>query len=411
MQSPLEGVRVVEIANWAAAPSAGALLAEFGAEVIKVEPPTGDGMRGLMQQAAGNDEGIDHAFQFSNRAKASVAIDLSSSVGAGVAMDLAASADVVLLNLLPERRERMGLSIASIHERNPTAVVGVLTGFGEAGPDRNRPGFDLTAFFARSGLSASILGADDAVPRWRPAQGDHVAGLALFGGVMAGLYQRERTGEGQTIATSLLQAAAWTNAFDLTRAAADGRPPTAKPRTRSVNVTSEVFRCGDGRMIQLSMAEPVRGWDVLCEVLGWTELHDDPRFVDVVQRFKNMDELVGLVAAEFLHHDSGAVLAAIVERGGAAALVAHTNEVVVDPQVEALGLLRPVSHHSGDFQVVAAPFSLDAAGAERATKEPNPTAAFGSAGAETVDVLTRVLGLADAELQDLLDAGAVHDGR
>ena len=408
--SPLAGLHVVEVANWAAVPCAAALLGELGAEVIKIEPPTGDGMRGLMQPAAGDDSGIDHPFQFSNRGKRSVALDLRTEAGSGVALDLMAEADVVLLNLVEERRQRMGLTPEVIHARNPSAVIGILTGFGDVGPERNTPGFDLTSFFARSGLSGSVLGPDGGVPRWRAAQGDHVGGLALFGAVMTALFARASSGEGSVVSTSLLQAASWSNAFDLTRAAADGRPATPRPRTRSVNVASEAFECADGRWIQLCMAEPVRGWAVLCDVLGRQDLFEDPRFVDVTQRFAHMAELVDLIAAELRLHDSAEVLDGVRSRGGAAALVATTAEVVADPQVDALGLLRPVEHEAGSFDVIGSPFNMWPAGALAATPDREPVAAFGGPGADSRFVLREVLGLSDARIDELIEAGVVTEG-
>lgn len=407
---PLVGVKVVEVANWAAVPSAAALLGELGAEVIKIEPPTGDGMRGLMQPASGDDAGIDHPFQFSNRGKRSVALDLRTDDGTALALDLMGNADVVLLNLVEERRERLGLTAAAIHERNPSAVIGVLTGFGDVGPERNAPGFDLTSFFARSGLSGSVLGPDGGIPRWRAAQGDHVGGLSLFGAVMTALYARERTGRGSVVSTSLLQAASWSNAFDLTRAAADGRPATPRRRTRSVNVASEAFECADGRWVQLCMAEPVRGWVVLCEVLGRADLLDDPRFTDVSQRFINMEELVGIIAEEMRHHDSGVVLAGVEDRGGAAALVATTAEVVADPQIRALGLLRSVEHPDGEFEVIGSPFHVWPTGEAAAVATSAPVPAFGAPGADSRSVLHAELGLSDEQIDALVASGAVTEG-
>jgi crotonobetainyl-CoA:carnitine CoA-transferase CaiB-like acyl-CoA transferase len=408
--APLAGLHVVEVANWAAVPCAAALLGELGAEVIKIEPPSGDGMRGLMQPASGDDAHIDHPFQFSNRGKRSVALDLRTADGSGLALDLMAKADVVLLNLVEDRRERMGLTPDAIHARNPSAVIGILTGFGDVGPDRNTPGFDLTSFFARSGLSGSVLGPEGGVPRWRAAQGDHVGGLALFGAVMTALFMRERTGEGSVVSTSLLQAASWSNAFDLTRAAADGRPATPRPRTSSVNVASEAFECADGRWIQLCMAEPVRGWEVLCDVLGRQDLFDDPRFGDVTQRFVHMADLVDVIGDELRRHTSADVLDGVRDRGGAAALVATTAEVVADPQVAALGLLRPVEHEAGAFDVIGSPFNMWAAGATPATPDHDPVAAFGRPGADSRSVLREVLGLSDSQIDELVAVGAVTEG-
>lgn len=398
----LEGVRVIEVANWAAVPSAGVLLAEEGAEVIKVEPLTGDSMRGLMHQAAVEHAGeVDHPFQFSNRGKRSVAIDIRQEAGADLVHELIDSADVVILNLLRGRKERFGLTSEEIRRRHPSVVVGVLTGFGDVGPDAEVPGYDLTSFFARSGLSSSIGGRDGYPPRWRPAQGDHVAGLALFAGVMAALYERERTGEGKVVETSLLQAATWSNAFDVTRASVDGRPSRAKDRDDAVNATSECFRCGDGRFVQLSLAEPVGGWRILCEVLDRADLHDDERFDSVVKRFKRMPELLAILDDEFTEHSSTEIVAAIVERGGVAALVMTTDEIVADPQVEALGVLRRVTHPRGDFDVVAPPFRVDSRG---------DVPAVGHPGADTGEVLRRVLGLTESRIVELEAGGVVSLG-
>jgi crotonobetainyl-CoA:carnitine CoA-transferase CaiB-like acyl-CoA transferase len=396
----LDGIRVIELANWAAVPSTGVLLAEEGAEVIKIEPPGGDSMRGLMHQAAIDGNDVDHPFQFSNRQKKSVAIDLTKDEGRELALDLIASADIVITNLLPARRVRLRLTTDEMTARNPTAVIGVLTGFGEAGPDADKPGYDLTSFFARSGLSASVAGLDGRPPRWRAAQGDHVAGLSLYAAIMTAMVRRASTGEGAVVETSLLQAAAWSNAYDLTRAAVDGRPARAKDRYGAVSVTSEAFLCGDGRYIQLSLAEPVKGWRIMSDVLALGELEYDERYRDPVQRFIHIAELVDLFDVEIAKHDSRELVDVITERGGAAAVVMQSHEVVDDPQIREVGILRPVAHAPADFDVVAPPFST---GDERATAE-----AIGAPGADTTTVLVDVLGLDYGTIDDLEARGAIY---
>lgn len=402
MMGALDGIRVIEIANWAAVPSAGVLLAEQGAEVIKIEPPSGDSMRGLMHQVAVEGNTIDHAFQFSNRQKKSVAVALNTEAGRKVVLDLIASADVVITNLLQGRRERMGLTVEEMRAQNPQAVIGVLTGFGEDGPDADKPGYDLTSFFARSGLSASVGGFDGRPPRWRAAQGDHVAGLSLYAAVTTALVQRANTGEGCVVETSLLQSATWSNAYDLTRAASDGRPARGKDRYGTVNVTSEAFLCADGRYVQLSLAEPVKGWRIMSAVLGLGELEHDERYADPVQRFVHMAELIDLFDVEIQKHDSRALVDAITELGGVAAVVMQSHEVVADPQVRAVGVLRPVEHDGSTFDVVSPPFSL---GEERETAP-----GFAAIGADTDEILASVLGTTDAELDDLEAQGAIGRG-
>ena len=395
----LNGFRVIEIANWAAVPSTGVLLAEQGAEVIKIEPPSGDSMRGLMHQAAIEGNEIDHAFQFSNRNKKSVALALDTEGGRQIAYSLIESADIVLTNLLQDRRERLGLTIETMQKVNPTAVIGVLTGFGETGPDAAKPGYDLTSFFARSGLSASVGGFDGRPARWRPAQGDHVAGLSLYAGIMTALVQRAQTGEGSVVETSLLASAAWSNAFDLTRAAADGRPARAKDRYGAVNVTSEAFRCSDGRFVQLSLAEPVKGWRIMCEVLGLGELEHDERYVDTTQRFINMREMIDVFDVEIAKHDSRSLVDAITTRGGVAAVVMQSHEVVTDPQVRASGILRTVESDGDSFEVVSPPFSFE--------KPYGHASHFGPPGVDTAEVLGSLLDLSSSEIDDLVAQGSV----
>ena len=398
----LDGIRVIEIANWAAVPSTGVLLAEQGAEVIKIEPPTGDSMRGLMHQVAVEGNSIDHAFQFSNRLKKSVAIDLTTASGHKVAMELIATADVVITNLLQGRRERLGLTVDEMRDGNPKLIVGVLTGFGERGPDAAKPGYDLTSFFARSGLSASVGGFDGRPPRWRAAQGDHVAGLSLYAAITTALVQRSATGEGAVVETSLLQAAAWSNAYDLTRAATDGRPARAKDRYGTVNVTSEAFRCADGRYVQLSLAEPVKGWRIMCDVLGLGELEHVDRYATPVARFTNMAELIDLFDREIANHDSIELVDAITERGGVAAVVMQSHEVVADPQVREVGILRPVEHDGSTFDVVSPPFSLGSA--------PDTATGFADVGADTDAILRDLLGISGTRLDDLEAQGAIGRG-
>lgn len=353
-------------------------------------------------QTGGITEQIDHAFQFSNRQKRSVVIALDTVEGRDVALSLIDTADVVLMNLLPRRRERFGLTPEAIRRRNPTVVVGVLTGFGEDGPDADVPGYDLTAFFARSGLSASVGGFDGRPPRWRAAQGDHVAGLALYSGVMTALFSRAQTGEGSVVETSLLASAAWTNAFDLTRAAADGRPARAKDRFGAVSPTVESFLCADDRFIQLSLAEPISGWGTLCRALDRADLAQDERFANPADRFSNMRELIEILDTECQKHGSESLVAAILAAGGVAAVVMQSHEVVADPQVLQAGVLRTVSVADTTFDVVAPPFRID--------KPAENVVAIGAPGSDTASVLAGILGLDERTIAALEQSGAIGFG-
>ena len=204
MTAPLDNVTVVEIDNWMASPSAGAILADLGADVIKIEPLSGDPMRDMGRPAKVSEDKkkFDYQFDVSNRGKRSIAIDLESEAGMEVVFLLIARADVFMCNLLKHRQDKFGLDPHNIKQANPRIVHATLTGYGTNGPEAHRPGYDVTAFFGRSGLyDAMREGETGTVPMARPAQGDHTTGLAFVAAILAALRLAERTGEAQVVET------------------------------------------------------------------------------------------------------------------------------------------------------------------------------------------------------------------
>ena len=220
MIGPLEGIRVIEFANFAAAPSATAIMADLGAEVIKVEAIGGDPIRGLMKQAkvGEGEHNPDHPFQFINRGKKGIELNLDNPKGADIARRLIAECDVVVMNLLKERRERFGLDTDDLFKIKSDLVIGLLSGYGEVGEEVNRPGYDVTAFFSRSGVYGGGTAPGGPPPHARPGSGDHTTSLALFGALMTGLRSRDVTGDGQVVEASLLRTATWTISLDLVTA-------------------------------------------------------------------------------------------------------------------------------------------------------------------------------------------------
>ncbi|MEM9565857.1 MAG: CoA transferase, partial [Actinomycetota bacterium] len=214
---PLDGIKVVELTSWMAAPSAGAILADLGADVIKVEPPRGDPMRGLSRQpkVPDGDPTIDAAFNVDNRGKRSITVAVDQPAGVDVVMRLVADADVFLTNLLAHRQTRYGLDPESLRPANPRLVHATLTGYGLDGPEAARPGYDVTAFFGRGGVTRSITPPGGAPPRAPTAQGDHTTGLAMVASILAALRLAERTDELQVVDVSLLGTALWSMATDI----------------------------------------------------------------------------------------------------------------------------------------------------------------------------------------------------
>ncbi len=408
MGGPLEGTRVLEVANMIAGPSAGALLADLGADVIKVEPPTGDILRGAhrpLEGDAGSTDGAggeppDAWWHLDNRGKRGIAVDLTIDDGVGVVHRLAAGCDVVLTNLTDDRRARYRLTAADVHSVNPAAVYAVVTGYGAVGPEAGRPAYDMTAFFARGGLSSLIGEPGAPPPMFRPGQGDHTTALALLAGILAALRERDRTGTGQVVDVSLYRVAAWTIASDLSVSLLDGAQPPRFTRQRWPNPLTCRFRCADDRWLALCMPGPRDFWPAFCVAVDRAHWLDDPRFSTPAARGQHAEELMAacdeaLAAAD---RDTWA------QRFDAAGLVwapVHTlPEVVADPQAEALGVWSGLEDHDGTpFRTVSAPFELSTA--EVGVRGPAPRLG------EHTRALLDETGLDAATIDDLLARGVV----
>jgi crotonobetainyl-CoA:carnitine CoA-transferase CaiB-like acyl-CoA transferase len=362
MTAPLDGIRVVEISSWMAAPSAGAFLSDLGARVLKVEPLTGDPARGMGRQpkVEGRPE-IDESFQMDNRGKRSLAIDMSTDEGAEMVRRLVADADVLMCNLLPRRQERFGLDPDTLFEIQPKLVHATLTGYGTVGPDAERPGYDVTAFFGRGGISDSSTEPGGPLPVPRPAQGDHTTCLALVAGILAALRMVDRTGEGQAVQTSLFHTAAWTMASDYAPTLIDGREPTRRDRRHQISPMVNRYRCGDDKWLIVNMPEP-HWWGRLCKVIDMPEWADDPRYETPKGRFDHMPELVDQLDAIFAGR-SRDQWADIFDASGLIWGPALTMvETAADPQAEAAGLWTTLDHPDvGEFRTVAVPVKLPGA--------------------------------------------------
>lgn len=403
MTSPLENVRVVEFANFAAAPSAVAIMADLGAEVIKVEAVGGDPIRGLMKQAK-LPEGAhnpDHAFQFINRGKKSIQLNLETPEGAEIARKLIATADVVVMNLLPERRERFGLSVDQLHEIKADLVIGVLSGYGEIGDEIDRPGYDVTAFFSRSGLYGSSIPPGGVPPHARPGQGDHTTGIALFGALMTGLRARDVSGEGQVVEASLLRTATWTIAVDMATSLVDGQPAYERPRERALSPMLEAFECADGKWLQFTMPDTGDAWQRFCRAVDREDLLADPAYDSGKKRFRAMGELLATLDETLKSKPSTYWMDRLDQHRCIWAPINDTAMAAVDPQVRATGAFEPIDHpQAGTFDTVAAPFRVHGDTDVR-VRGPAP-----ERGEHTAEVLGE-LGLDAAEIESLTEKGVV----
>jgi len=279
---PLEGIRVVELSTWVATPSAAAIMADLGADVVKVEAPGGDSWRHFGVAPPGGR--WPATFELDNRGKRSIVIDLEHSGGSALVRRLCATADVFLTNLTSARQQRYELTAADIHREVPSIVHASLTAYGLDGPDAERAGFDNAAFWARTGIMG-IVGQPGCPPgMFRGGQGDHTAGLALFGATLAALRERDRTGEGQAVDASLFAAGLWTVGSDYSRSLVTGEQPDFRDRSASPNPLANTYLCADGRWIVLVMPQADRYWPALCKAVEHPEWEAHPDYATLEAR-------------------------------------------------------------------------------------------------------------------------------
>lgn len=362
MEGPLSGVRVVELAMWVAGPSTAAVLADWGAAVIKLEDPDGgDPIRGMTTRAMGDSEArVRPPYELDNRNKRSVAVDLRRTEGLEFAMKLIERADVFVTNLRSDALSRMKLDYASLSARNPRLVYAALNGYGHRGPERDRPAFDYAAAWARSGLMATIAEPGGAPPAQRPGMIDHAAGLGLAGAISAALFQRERTGRGCEVRISLFAMGLWMNATDLTIGLISGRAPVPESRLEPTNPLWNRYRCRDDRWLYFVMPQADRHWPDFCAALGREDWKSDPRFSDSTARRQNnralAEEIAAIIAARPLSE-----WGSILDRNNLIWAPVQTDaEVLDDPQAHAIGAFVALENASTPgARVVASPVEFD----------------------------------------------------
>lgn len=291
MAGPVEGVKVVELGVWVAGPAAGGILADWGADVIKIEPPTDDPAR-MFGRMLGCDMGLNPPFEMDNRSKRSVVLNLGTDAGRATAFELLAGADVFLTNVRPGALQRLGLDFESVSAANPRLVYGLITGYGENGPDADRAAFDVAAFWSRAGVAHLLTRPGETPPFQRGGMGDHSAGMTMAAAVCAALLARERTGAGQLVTTSLYRQGAYTVSFDLNTYLMSGQPIAIGQRESMGNPCMNNYAAQDGRRFWIVGLEPERHWPALCRAVGRPEWRDDPRFADARSRAANSAALI-----------------------------------------------------------------------------------------------------------------------
>jgi crotonobetainyl-CoA:carnitine CoA-transferase CaiB-like acyl-CoA transferase len=362
MTKPMQGIRVVELASWTFVPAAGAVLADWGADVVKIEHPrSGDPQRGLVIGGI-DSSSISFIMEIANRGKRSVGLDIGSDAGRSVLVEMIRHADVFLTNFLPDARERLKIDVDDVRAINDRCIYVRGSGQGPKGPDARKAGYDGTAYWARGGVAHSLTPPGSEWPvNQTAAVGDLPGGMTIAGAISAALFHRERTGEAGVVDVSLFATAMWamqpgivaTYLHDIDRM-------PRQERAQNRNPISIHYRTKDGRFFKLSMLESDRWWPDLCLHIDRPDLVDDPRFVDAAARTQNSAECVAELDRVFATRTLAEWREAFETLAGAWGPVQSVKEIHDDVQAHANGYLRDVTHHDGTtFRLVAAPAQFD----------------------------------------------------
>ena len=400
----LDGIKVLDVASFIAGPVATTVMADFGAKVIKVEPPAGDGYRDLPGLAGMPQAEEPYHLLVDNRGKRGLCLDLTKEAGRGVLFRLVKDTDVLVTNYMPEVREKLGLCYEELAEVNPRLIYGSMSAYGETGPEAGQTGFDTTAYWARSGLMDLVRPDPDGDPaRSMPGQGDHPTGLALFSAILLALIRRERTGEGSMVHSSLLANGYWANAYMAQAALCGAEVPLRPRRELAVNALSNYYKSKDGRWLMLTAANEGKEWARLPKALGRPDLMDDPRFASQEERQRNAETLTGILDEVIGGQDSAFWREAFREYRVTAGFVSKTEDIVSDEQAIKSGALASGTGAGLSMNyVIDSPLWVD--GSPKQAPSPAP-----EHGEHNLEILTEA-GYDKAGIADLHTRGAFGSG-
>jgi formyl-CoA transferase len=394
MSHILEGIKVIDAASYLAGPAAATVMADFGADVIKIEPPSGDGLRLV---SAGYR--TDYNWQMVSRNKRDLCLDLKQEAARKVLHTLIDSADVLILNFREDQIRQFELDYDALLARNPRLIYALVTGYGTVGPDRNRRGFDVTAWWARSGISALLKPFGHAPVFSGGGIGDHATALGLLSAIMMGLYHREKTGQGRQVATSLVASGCYANGMMLQgMIAGHDREDMLNDQEGQRSAMATVYRTRDDEYLMLSITNPDKEWPLFAECLGHPEWCDE--FPDGKAVLGNREAVTALIATELGRRTLANVCEVLDTKNMPYASVEHLRDVVRDAHLIENGVIKPTGSEDADYQwMVANPISI----ADEQHKDPVMAPDIGAHS----DELLREYGYGDADIAQLQQQGAV----
>jgi crotonobetainyl-CoA:carnitine CoA-transferase CaiB-like acyl-CoA transferase len=399
-QGILAGIRVVDCGTYIAGPAAAVVMSDFGADVIKIErPPYGDPYRYLSLVPGMPVSPLFYCWILDGRNKRSVALNLSDDDAREALLAIIRTADVFITNYQGPLLQKFRLRYEDLLPHNPRLIYAHLTGYGETGADSEQPGYDLTAYWARSGLMQAMHNAD-AEPAQSPAGfGDHPTAMAVFGGIMLGLYRRQITGQGMNLTTSLMANGAWSNACGIQAALVGAEFVPKWTRSTTVNPIVNHYVTSDKQRFLTCCLDPSKDWPSLCRALDHPELIDDPRFRTPELRRANGPELVAIIDVAVGAKTMAEWKEILRVNGVIWGPVPSTEQAARDPQMEANGVFAEIEP---GLRTVANPLTID--GVEKVKPRMAP-----KVGEHTVEVLKSV-GLSEVAIRNLIELGAALDG-
>jgi crotonobetainyl-CoA:carnitine CoA-transferase CaiB-like acyl-CoA transferase len=393
-----EGLKVLDCASFIAAPAAATVLSDFGADVIKIEPPgAGDPYRNLPNLPGYPVSPHNYAWLLESRNKKSLALDLSKPEGQDVLRRLAAHADVFITNFPPAVRERLGIAYQTLGPLNERLIYASFTGYGEKGEEANKPGFDSNAYWARSGLMDLVRADLDTTPaRSVAGMGDHPCAMALYGAIVTALYQRERTGKGSHVSSNLMANGVWASGV-LTQAKLCGAEfQERRPRERALNAVTNHYQCRDGRWLILSLLNEEKQWPALARCLGREDLIGDSRFATKAGRHARSVELIRIFDEVFATKELAEWRRILDGKGFVFGIVGILDDIPTDRQMLDNDVLVPLE---GGMLTINSPIWVDGS----AKVKPRPAPGVG----EHSDDILRAAGYDEASIGKLRAAGAV----
>src|ERR1700758_1150916 len=397
-QSVFSGLKVVEVASFIAGPAAATILSDFGADVVKVEPPgLGDPQRLLSSVPPSPRASGNYSWHLANRNKRGMAVDLKSEGGTEILKRLVEWADVVITNFPHGTREALHLGYDEVSGWNPSVIYADITGFGDAGPDARLPGFDLTAFWSRSGLLAATrdAGAPPTSPVW--GSGDYTSATAIYAAITTALYHRERTGRGANVGTSLLATGVWATGTLVSAGLAGGKPYELNDRNKPVNALTNPYQSGDGRWIMLAAKRSA--FAVLAKAIGRSDLLTDPRFSDLEAISKHAGELAALLEAEFRAQPLAYWKEVLDKARIPSGIIQTPEEAAADPQLRAAEIVVPIEGAADLDYTVNNPLTLRGMPRVPARRAPEH-------GEHNAEILAQ-LGFGANDVEQLQAAGAI----